>query len=160
MEGESELPAPSADEGLWEMFGMLPTSAKPLGLLAAGTGAGVIGEADGDRLRLCCGAVLHDDPGPAAHQWKGEAVAGFHDGELGGGNDAASAVRGECLRGHGQSLLLAVEQGEVELVAFDANLALEGGFFVNDEEASSVRAEIHAFMGECLEGDQTEYEGE
>lgn len=101
---------------------------------------------------------------------KDEPVSRFDDG-----NDEASGIlfhdefdglvaftggRGECLFSHGDGFHVLVEQGDVELVAFDDDFAVHGLVFAEFKDAAFVGAQFDAFMpkGEgCDEREEDEF---
>jgi hypothetical protein len=129
--------------------------AEPLGFVAAGAVAGVVGHAGGDGLGIGGGAVLEDEPLAFGDDGEGEAFFILFHGEA-GGFVAVAGAGGELLLVQGDGFHVLVEEGDVELAFFDGDLAVHGFVFAEFEDAAAVGAEFDAFMGEGQGGDEAE----
>lgn len=126
---------------------------EPFGVVAAAAVFGVVFEAGGDEFGCWVWAELEDEPLAGGHEWEGEASGGLGDGEFDGFLPSA-AGGGEGLACGGERFHIVIEQGDVELISFDGDFAMEGFIIAELEDAAAVGSEFKALMGEAEAGEE------
>ncbi len=132
--------------------------AEPLGAFAGFALAGVVFHAGGDGFGFGIEFKLEDEPLSSFDGGEGESFFGLGNWELLGAL-AVAGDGGEGLLGDGDGLHVFVQDGDVEAVALHGDLTVQGFVFAELEDASSIGADLHAFMGESEAGEKGDGEG-